>query len=226
MATNRPVKRGRRRTAADNGDGSVRQTELLAIAGELFAKNGYVATTVRDIADAAGILSGSLYHHFESKEQIVDEILSAYLDSLLARYQETLDAGLGPRETLEGLIRESFDAVDQHRSAIAIYQNDGQYLSQFERLAYLPRAAKKFERILMATIQRGVDQGAFRSNLDVRFVYRFVRDDVFTAGRWYRPNGPLSARQVADQYLALLLDGLVNPAVRDARDSRRRANQP
>jgi hypothetical protein len=75
----------------------------------------------------------------------------------------------------------------------------------------------------MDTIQQGVDQGAFRSNMDVRFVYRFVRDDVFTAGRWYRPGGPLSARQVADQYLTLLLDGLVNPTMRNARGGLRQA---
>jgi AcrR family transcriptional regulator len=53
-----------------------RREELLAIAAELFAQRGFKNTTVRDIADAAGILSGSLYHHFDSKESMVDEILS------------------------------------------------------------------------------------------------------------------------------------------------------
>lgn len=52
----------------------------------MFAEQGLRSTTVRDIADSAGILSGSLYHHFDSKESMVDEILRSFLDSLFARY--------------------------------------------------------------------------------------------------------------------------------------------
>ena len=55
-----------------------RRGELLAIAAGLFAEKGFKNTTVRDIADAAGILSGSLYHHFDSKESMVDEILRSF----------------------------------------------------------------------------------------------------------------------------------------------------
>ena len=46
----------------------------------MFAERGLRATTVRDIADSAGILSGSLYHHFKSKEQMVEEVLRDFLD--------------------------------------------------------------------------------------------------------------------------------------------------
>ncbi len=51
--------------------GSERRDEILAIAAQLFAERGFAATTVREIADAAGILSGSLYHHFDSKASMV-----------------------------------------------------------------------------------------------------------------------------------------------------------
>ncbi|MEO6471071.1 MAG: helix-turn-helix domain-containing protein, partial [Aeromicrobium sp.] len=63
-----------------------RREELLQIAAELFATKGFKNTTVRDIADAAGILSGSLYHHFDSKESMVDEILSSFQDELFGKY--------------------------------------------------------------------------------------------------------------------------------------------
>src|SRR5215472_18769414 len=55
---------------ADGPARSQRRARMLELAGELFAQKGYRATTVREIADAAGILSGSLYHHFDSKESI------------------------------------------------------------------------------------------------------------------------------------------------------------
>ena len=77
---------------------STRRAELLALAAQMFAERGYGQTTVRDIADAAGILSGSLYHHFDSKESMVDEILRTFLDELFTRYREIVDAGLEPRQ--------------------------------------------------------------------------------------------------------------------------------
>ncbi|NLA37272.1 MAG: helix-turn-helix transcriptional regulator, partial [Actinobacteria bacterium] len=54
---------------------ATRRDELLGLAATMFAERGLRATTVRDIADSAGILSGSLYHHFASKEAMVDEVL-------------------------------------------------------------------------------------------------------------------------------------------------------
>ena len=59
-----------------------RHDQILAAAAELFARKGVAATTVREIADQVGILSGSLYHHFDSKEAMVDEILLPYLKDL------------------------------------------------------------------------------------------------------------------------------------------------
>ncbi len=69
---------------------NTRRDELLQIAAGLFAEKGFKNTTVRDIADAAGILSGSLYHHFDSKESMVDEILSTFQDELFGKYDEIL----------------------------------------------------------------------------------------------------------------------------------------
>ena len=69
-----------------------RRDELLDLAATMFADRGLRATTVRDIADSAGILSGSLYHHFKSKEQMVEEVLKDFLDWLFGRYREILDA--------------------------------------------------------------------------------------------------------------------------------------
>ena len=69
-----------------------RRDDLLQLAAEMIAERGLKATTVRDIADAAGILSGSLYHHFSSKEEMVDELLRGFLDWVFARYREIVDS--------------------------------------------------------------------------------------------------------------------------------------
>src|SRR5256885_17206395 len=104
-----------------------RRDELLALAARLFADRGFRATTVRDIADAAGILSGSLYHHFDSKESMVDEILTSFQEELFGRYEDILARGLGPRETLEAVVTASFESIDQHHDEVAIYQTEATY---------------------------------------------------------------------------------------------------
>ena len=116
---------------------SKRRDELLQIAAELFATKGFKNTTVRDIADAAGILSGSLYHHFDSKESMVDEILSSFQEELFGKYAEILAGSADPRAKLEEAVRVSFEAIDHHRDEVAIFQNDADYLGTFDRFGYL-----------------------------------------------------------------------------------------
>ncbi len=185
-----------------------RRRELLATAAEVFAAQGYNATTVRRIADEAGMLAGSLYYHFDSKESMVDEILSTFLDELWAGYEAVLGAGLGPRETIEALVTESFREIDRHHSAVAIYQKEARHLAAQPRFGYLTESQRKFERAWLGTLERGVADGAFRADVDIRLAYRFLRDTVWVAASWYRPGGHHSPEEIARQYLSMVLDGI------------------
>ncbi|MFI8951052.1 TetR/AcrR family transcriptional regulator [Streptomyces sp. NPDC053750] len=185
-----------------------RREEILAIAGEVFAAQGYNATTVRKIADAAGMLAGSLYYHFDSKESMLDEILSTFLDDLWAGYDAVLAAELGPRETIEALVTESFRQIDRHGAAVSIYQKESRHLSAHSRFAYLADSQQRFEKAWLSTLERGVAGRVFRADLDIRLTYRFVRDTVWVAASWYRPGGQHSPEEIARQYLSMVLDGI------------------
>ncbi|SDO42248.1 TetR/AcrR family transcriptional regulator [Lentzea jiangxiensis] len=187
---------------------STRRAELLELAAQMFADRGYGQTTVRDIADAAGILSGSLYHHFDSKESMVDEILRTFLDELFTRYREIVEAGVGPKKTLKALVVASFEAIDTRHAAVAIYQNEAKHLAPLERFSYIEDRSVEFRKLWTVLLEEGISAGVFRADLDVDVAYRFIRDTVWVAVRWYRPDGDLSAETVADQYLAILLDGI------------------
>jgi AcrR family transcriptional regulator len=188
--------------------GSGRRAELLALAARLFAESGFVATTVRDIAEAAGILSGSLYHHFDSKESMADEILRGFLDELFATYSGIVDSGLGPRKTLEAVVVASFESIHRRPHEVAIYQNEAKHLSQLDRFAYIAERNVEFRDLWNRILAEGVAHGVFRPDLDIELVYRFIRDTVWVAVRWYNPGGALSADDVAEQYLGILLDGI------------------
>jgi AcrR family transcriptional regulator len=85
--------------------GRTRREEILATAGRMFASSG-LKVSLQDIAEACGILAGSLYHHFDSKEAIVSELIAAYradLEALAGDARASLD---GPRQSdLEQIVQ-------------------------------------------------------------------------------------------------------------------------
>jgi TetR/AcrR family transcriptional regulator, cholesterol catabolism regulator len=181
---------------------------LVEIAAGLFAEHGYRATTVREIADAAGVLSGSLYHHFDSKESVIDELLSSFLEDLLAQYRGISAEGGSPTVLLEGLIRVAFLTVARHRAAVTVFQNERAYLTQFPRFAYLSKAETSVERIWLKVLKDGMASGEFNGDIEPKIVHRFVRDAIWVSAKWYRPTGRLTPNQLAEQYLRLFMDGL------------------
>jgi TetR/AcrR family transcriptional regulator, cholesterol catabolism regulator len=184
-----------------------RRDAILAEAARLFATRGVAATTVRDIGDAVGMKSGSLYNYFVAKEEIVDEIVSTYLLELTAGYEEVVAANDDPRRTFEGLVRTSFGVLARHRDACELYQNDVRYIASLPGLAHLPAAGERIQKTWMKVIEAGVDSGAFRADVDPALFYRFARDAVWFTVRWYRPDGPSTIDEIADACLTVLMTG-------------------
>ena len=187
---------------------ATRREELLAIAARLFAEKGFGNTTVRDIADAAGILSGSLYHHFDSKESMVDEILSSFQEELFGQYDEILSSSDDARTRLERAVLVSFEAIDRHHDEVAIFQNDAAHLLTFDRFAYLGERNRQSRSFWLTLLGDGMAAGVLRQDIDVELTYRFIRDTVWVAVSWYRPGGRRTHTEIAQQYLSILLEGI------------------
>jgi AcrR family transcriptional regulator len=185
-----------------------RRDELLDLAATMFAERGLRATTVRDIADSAGILSGSLYHHFKSKEQMVEEVLRDFLDWLFGRYQEIVDTEPNPLERLKGLFMTSFEAIEQRHAQVVIYQDEAKRLSSLPQFDFVGARNKEQRKLWIDLLNEGVQQRCFRPDIDVDVVYRFIRDTTWVSVRWYQPGGPLTAEEVGRQYLSIVLGGI------------------
>ncbi|MDM4719376.1 TetR/AcrR family transcriptional regulator [Micromonospora sp. WMMA1363] len=191
---------------------SERRAHLVHLAGELFAEKGFRATTVREIADAAGILSGSLYHHFDSKESIGDEILSGFLDEVLTGYREAVAGTDDPRAAIEQFVRSSTATLARHRAALTMLQNDWSYFRAQPRFDYLRTATREIERLWVDQLEWGRQSGLFRSDLDARLTYRLLRDVLWIPTRWGQSGGNgWDTDQIADAILRLIFDGIVAP---------------
>ena len=188
--------------------GSERRDEILAIAAELFAERGFAATTVREIADSAGILSGSLYHHFDSKESMVEELLRTFLEDITRAYRAVVASGDDPVQVLRTLVRLAFESIGARWATVSVMVNEYNLLISYPRFSFVQEMSEETERLWVDVIERGVRSGAFRGNLDPRMTYRFLRDAIWVSVRWYQPTGRDRPTDIADVYVGVLLDGI------------------
>jgi AcrR family transcriptional regulator len=188
-----------------------RREEILRTAAEVFASEGLVRATVRDIANKAGILSGSLYHHFDSKESMIDELLSRFWKESIASYERAVIEGSGPRDQLRRMLDEVVRAAETRAPEFLILHNDWHYLSQFDRFAYLDESAARTEEIWVQVLQEGIRTGVFRADLEPRIMYRTIMGAAVWVVQWYNPKGSLSIERIAEVQAEIFFSGICSP---------------
>lgn len=194
-----------------------RRDEILELAAGLFAEQGIDRTTVREIGNAAGMLSGSLYHHFDSKETIVGEVITRYLEKRLADCQSIAIAFPDPRERLAELLRSELRDIAESNSARVVHTPSMYVLRLLPTQNKIHDLAAEVRNIWMDTIRSGVEQGIFRNDVDVEIFYVLARRTTSIAQQWVDgltwPVGPktLAAKfgleSVAEAWISLLLEG-------------------
>lgn len=183
-----------------------RRTQIMSVSAELFAGRGIAATTVRDIGDAAGVLSGSLYHYFRSKDSIVAEVLGGFMDDIHARFSQVVAGSESPVETVRGLVHATLLTIEQHPHPTAIYQNDRQYLREHGLLDPVDAKSREIRGFWMAAITAGIAEGTFRDDVPAEVFYRSLRDTLWATMHW--PNRErYDTTEFGDLVSTLFLDG-------------------
>lgn len=185
-----------------------RRSEILGIAARIFAEKSFAAATVRDIADEAGILSGSLYHHFDSKESMVEEILTGYLETMASAYEDLVSRGDDPRTTLTRFLETAYGSVGRCHDEVTILHNDWPFLRALPRFEALDVYMARIEAAWLIALERALASGDVRPGLEPIFVFRTMMGSVLSTVRWFDPDGPLPIEEVARQQSDLLLRGL------------------
>lgn len=194
---------------------------ILERASALFAENGIAGTTVRDIASRSGILSGSLYHYFPSKDAIADHIVTSYLDALLESYREILAEELEARAALSRLVTASIRVSRAHAHASTIYQRETSYLRQLPSHESIRAAARTIRETWEGVLEHGKSTRAFRDDLPVPLLYVLIRDAVWLTPRAIGPTRTDGGDGIAETIVSVFLDGITaRPDSSDERASR------
>lgn len=192
---------------------SVRRREsILAAARRCFGRDGYAGATVARIAEEARVSNGLLYQFFRSKDDLLDVVLRDIVRDWV-RAMVPPDREERAADALESMLRRSIDFCRTHPLLPALLAADPAL--QLERLRRATGGRIKAHRELVATIlQRGIDAGELRADLDVAAVADVVcqlQADYSRRAYQSDPAYPLDAR-IIDAVARFIRDALVRPA--------------
>jgi AcrR family transcriptional regulator len=197
------VTRERTTTQARAGRGVV-----LRSAVECFRAVGYHGTTIRGIADGAGITAASIYHHFASKQEILQEIMVGALRDVIGETRDAvLAAGGEPADQLAALVRAwvLFHATRQAEALIGASEIRSLDPAGHHLVVMLRDEQEQFFRSVIA---RGVDAGRFRTRVPPVAAARALIAMGTAVSSWYRA-GDTTPEQLAEQYVELALGAVL-----------------
>lgn len=185
---------------------------ILDEAARLFYEDGFPATSVRKITAACGVTAGSLYNHYGSKEEVLYAILKrAHEDSERMLEEGLLRGGDRPDGQLAELVRELTLFHTERRIEGLVARTEWRHLPPGQAREVLD-AQRRVRRIFERTLERGLAAGRFRLSdprsprpAQVDVVAKAILDMCINAGQWFRPEGAMSAQDLADQYAFLAL---------------------
>jgi AcrR family transcriptional regulator len=185
-----------------------RKEQIFRTAAELFREKGYVASSMRDLAQKLGIEAASLYSHIRSKEEILHHICF----DMAVEFRKSLDEvekqkNLTASEKLRRGIIGHVQVMAKDLTASAVFMNEHRHLSQPYLRDFLLLRINYINRF-KSIIEEGVKTGEFKSNIDVKLAVMTLFSSFNWMPQWYQPGGVIDSVELGRQLTDMLVNGL------------------
>ena len=183
---------------------------MLRRAIALFNQQGYDATSIGDLAKDLGLTKSAIYHHVDSKEDLLAAALDEALDELNDAIQVAVDApaGTSAAERLRTAVEESVRVLVEHQPAVTL-------LLRVRGNSPVEQAALKRRRAIdervAALVQEAVAEGELRDDIPPDLISRLLFGTVNSLVEWYRPDGSIDPDSLARIVASLAFEGLRSP---------------
>jgi TetR/AcrR family transcriptional regulator len=187
--------------------------QILDRAAELFARQGYSATSMNQVAEACGVSKPSLYHYVRDKDRLLVEIADAHVARLNALVAQVVEQGLAPEPRLRRLIEVFVDVYADSQAAHRVLTEDVKFLQDADR----ERVIQGQRRVVgaFADAVAAVRPELRRDDLlkPVTMLLFGMMNWMFT---WLQPDGRLTHAQMAPVVADLFFGGLQAVRTHDA----------
>jgi AcrR family transcriptional regulator len=184
-----------------------RKEHILEAAAKLFSEQGFASVGMRDLAQAVGIESSSLYSHFGKKEDILWEIALHCAQDFNDTVSPIAHSDLHTKKKLQEMIIAHVDVTLRNRLAAPIFTTEWRILSEPRRSQYA-NLRDEYEKMFRIVIAKGVEENLFRP-IDEKFSALTILSALNWTYLWYKPEGELTPNQIGETLAYMLTDGLV-----------------
>jgi AcrR family transcriptional regulator len=188
----------------------IKRSAIVSAAAKIFKKKGYAEATLAEIGKAAGTFAGSLYYHFDSKDQIVEEVLNigtTGVSDVVSAVVAALPAETSHREKIRAAMRAHLSQMLVKDDFVVAYWKIIDQVPAAIRKRHLqkPRGYGAFWKNL---INEAVAGGEIRQGTDASLLRLVMIGSTIWALDWYKPRGRLSPAQLADSIVDMLFEGV------------------
>jgi len=189
-----------------NAETGARQ-RIVAAAVALFAEQGYDATSVNQVVARAGVAKGALYHHFESKDDLLYEVYRELVDRQLAGLRTILAEGRPPAATLRALIDDLVSTTAASAAEAKVFARESHRLGDANQ-ARVRAARRAIHDAVIDLVRAGQAAGDFAPVASPEMVSFTLFGVINELPVWYRPDGPKQPAELAAELAALILAAL------------------
>jgi AcrR family transcriptional regulator len=184
------------------------QQAIVAAAAGLFARNGFGATSLEDIADQLGVTKGALYYHVKNKEEILRLIYLTVLTASEEPLRRIVESDLPPLEKLRRAIEHHTDVAADRSPAMTVFYREQPHLSgPFAREIILRK--KAYERYFERIIEEGQAAGLLKAHLDPKIATFGLLGMCNWLSQWYKASGQYTSPQIAAMFVEMGGSGLL-----------------
>ncbi|HEX2891286.1 TetR/AcrR family transcriptional regulator [Vineibacter terrae] len=188
------------------------KARLINVAKRLVQEHGSDVVTLRDIAAAAKMKAGSIYYHFESRDEIIRAVLADGIGRATVAVTAAITAA-GPQSTP---IERFHAALRAHLK----YTVEEHFSARLKAIRRLPKRLRdqhmsqerEYAAIFTGLLREAQKQGALRPGYNLSVVRMLAMGALTWVAEWYDPQGPMSLDDVADELMRILRDGVIKPA--------------
>ena len=184
-------------------DAGVR-ARVLDAAVDLFARQGYDATSVAEVVAQAGVAKGGFYHHFASKEALLYEVYGDLITLQLEAMDEIVARGLPAAETLRALIVSLVETTADKAQQALVFWREMNKLDD-ERAADYRQARRRYHDAVRRLVRDAQARGEFRTVASPDMITFTVFGVINELPLWYRPEGRKRPAQIAAELADLVL---------------------